>query len=102
MKYLIQNKKEFAITVAAFIMAAINLGKAIKSGEVSEELIVAVLVTATTILAWYYNMPTSKENCEHTGQMRAEKAYNASGTDGEDFYDEEDEPFDIEEDGDEE
>lgn len=88
MKYLIQHKKEFAITVAAFIMAVINLVRAIKSHEVTEELIVAALVTGTTILAWYYNMPTSPENSEHTGAMRLEKAQNNGLIDGEDFTDE--------------
>lgn len=73
MRYLIKHKKEFAITVAAFIMAVINLIRAIRSKEVTEELIIAVLVTSTSILAWYYNMPTSEENHDHTGQMRLEK-----------------------------
>ena len=98
MKYLIQNKKEFAITVAAFIMAVINLVKAAKYGEISEELIIAVLVTATSILAWYYNMPTSEENCKATGRMRLEKAEkNAEKFNGEDFFDDfEEEPEDKE------
>lgn len=91
MKYLIQNKKEFAITVAAFIMAVVNLVRAIRSGEISEELIVAVLVTGTTILAWYYNMPTSEENCIATGQMRHAKAKKKQGYVGEDFEDDPDE-----------
>ena len=87
MKYLIQNKKEFAITVAAFIMAVINLVKAIRSGDISEDLIIAVLVTATTVLAWYFNMPTSEENCRATGFMRLEKAQkNVSKLAGEDFF----------------
>ena len=98
MKYLIQNKKEFAITVAAFIMAAINLGRAIRAGEINDELIVAVLVTGTTILAWFYNMPTSEENCRHTGQMRLEKEQRKGIFTGEDFTDEAD---DVEEDDDE-
>lgn len=89
MKYLIQNKKEFAITVAAFIMAVINLVKAIKTGDIDEELIIAVLVTGTTILAWYYNMPTSEENCRHTGLMRLEKQ-EVKGINGEAFFDEDD------------
>ena len=92
MKYLIQNKKEFAITVAAFIMAVINLVKAIRSGDISEELIIAVLVTATTVLAWYYNMPTSEENCKYTGLMRLEKQTNkVDEFVGEDFFSEPDE-----------
>lgn len=86
MKYLIQNKKEFAISVAAFVMAVINLIRAIKSHDITEELIVAVLVTGTTVLAWYYNMPTSEENCRHTGEMRLEKQQNKdSDIIGEDF-----------------
>lgn len=91
MKYLIQNKKEFAITVAAFIMAVINLIRAIRSHEVSEELIVAVLVTASTVLAWYYNMPTSEENCKYTGLMRVEKMVNKNKDFiGENFFEEHD------------
>ena len=91
MKYLIQNRKEFCITVAAFIMAVINLGKAIKSGEITEDLIIAVLVTATTILAWWYNMPTSEENCRYTGLMRLEKQYNkVEEIEGENFFDDPD------------
>ncbi len=87
MKYLIQHKKEFAISVAAFIMAVINLYKAIRSHDISEDLIVAVLVTATTVLAWYYNMPTSEENTKHTGLMRLEKASKKDGYIGENFFD---------------
>lgn len=86
MRYLIQNKKEFAITVAAFVMAVINIIKAIKSGHIDEDLIIAVLVTGTTVLAWYYNMPTSEENCKYTGLMRLEKAEkNPGGKIGETF-----------------
>lgn len=86
LKYLIQNKKEFAITVAAFIMAVINLVRAIRSHEITEELIVAVLVTASTVLAWYYNMPTSEENSVATGLMRLRKKQKKGQIDGEDFY----------------
>lgn len=85
MRYLIQHKKEFAITVAAFIMAVINLIRAIRSKEVTEELIIAVLVTGTSILAWYYNMPTSEENCNATGMMRLLKAQRKGDITGEDF-----------------
>lgn len=89
MRYLIQNKKEFAITVAAFIMAVINLFKAVKSHEMTEDLLIAVFVTGTTVLAWYYNMPTSEENCKATGLVRLEKAERAYGeSGGETFFDE--------------
>lgn len=73
MKYLIQNRKEVAITIAAFVMAVINLIRAIKSKDITEELIVAVLVTGSTVLAWYYNMGTSEENRVATDMMRLEK-----------------------------
>ena len=99
MKYLIKNRKEFAITVAAFIMAVINLYRAIKSHNITEDLIIAVFVTGTTILAWYYNMPTSEENCRHTGLMRLEKAAdNMDKVIGENFFDgseDDDEDIDV-------
>lgn len=88
MKYLIKNRKEFAISVGFFIMTAINLIRAIKSHDVSQELIVALIYAFFGVLAWFYNMPTSEENCRHTGEMRLEKAQK-NGTDGEDFTDEE-------------
>lgn len=94
MRYLIQHKKEFAITVAAFVMAVINLVRAIRSGDITEDLIVAVLVTGTTILAWYYNMPTSEENCNATGMMRLLKDQRKGKIDGENFIDEPDDYFD--------
>ena len=99
MKYLIQHRKEFAITVAAFVMAVINLYKAIKSHNVTEDVIIAVLVTATTILAWYYNMPTSEENSIHTGMMRLEKAEKNRDDDfiGETFFDEDYDDIEVEE-----
>lgn len=88
MKYLIKNRKEFAISVGFFIMTAINLIRAIKSHDISQELIVALIYALFGVLAWFYNMPTSEENCRHTGEMRLEKAQK-KGTDGEDFTDEE-------------
>lgn len=94
MKYLIQNRKEFAISVGFFIMTAINLIRAILSKEMTEDLIVAVVYAAFGVLAWFYNMPTSEANCIHTGQMRAEKAYAKAGTDGEDFFEDADESID--------
>lgn len=85
MKYLIQNRKEFAISVGFFIMTAINLIKAITSKDISEDLIVAVIYAFFGVLAWFYNMPTSEENCKYTGQMRLEKKQNKGIIDGEDF-----------------
>lgn len=85
MKYLIQNRKEFAISVGFFVMAIINLVRAIMSKEITQELIIAVIYTFFGVLAWFYNMPTSKENCKYTGMMRLEKDQNNGKIDGEDF-----------------
>lgn len=95
MKFLIQNRKEFAISIGFFVMTAINLVKAIMSKDLSEDLIVAVIYGFFGVLAWFYNMPTSEENCIHTGAMRLEKAQK-KGTDGEDFTDEAEEIDDEE------
>lgn len=93
MKYLIQNKKEFAIAIGAVVMTIINLVQAIITGGVSQEDIVAVVLAVFTMLGLYYNIPTSEENCRHTGEMRAEKA-EKKGVKGEyfseEFFDEED------------
>lgn len=92
MKYLIQNRKEFAISAGFFIMTAFNLIKAIMSKEITEDLIVAAIYAFFGFLAWFYNMPTSEENCRHTGEMRAEKA-EKKGINGEYFYSDEEEEF---------
>lgn len=85
MKYLIQNRKEFAISIGFFVMTAINLVKAIMSKDLSEDLIVAAIYGFFGVLAWFYNMPTSEENCVHTGMMRLEKEQNKGQFDGENF-----------------
>lgn len=85
MKYLIQNRKEFAISVGFFVMTAVNLAKAIMSKDISEDLIVAIIYAFFGVLAWFYNMPTSEENCEHTGAMRLEKEQRKGIFTGENF-----------------
>jgi hypothetical protein len=85
MKYLIQNRKEFAISVGFFVMTAISLIKAIMAKQIDENLIIAFVYAFFGVLGWYYNMPTSAENCEHTGMMRLEKH---RPDDGEDFFEE--------------
>lgn len=94
MKYLIQNKKEFAISVGFFVMTALNLYKSIKDGELTEDVIVAFVLAAFSLAAWYYNMPTSAENDEATFLMRQRKAEKAEGYIGEKFFDDEDDPED--------
>lgn len=95
MKYLIQNRKEFAISAGFFIMTAINLIRAIMAKEIDEKLIIAVIYAFFGVLAWFYNMPTSEENCIHTGEMRAEKA-EKKGINGEYFYSDEEAEEEVE------
>ena len=98
MRYLIQHKKEFAISIGVFVMTLINLIRAVMSKEITQECIVAFVLAFFTILGWFYNMPTSEENCQHTGEMRQEKAEKAGKVTGEYFYcdGEEPEAFDEE------
>lgn len=86
MKYLIQNRKEFAISVGFFVMTAISLVKAIMHKTINEDLIIAVVYGFFGVLAWFYNMPTSEENCEATGYMRQRKAEKKSDYKGEKFH----------------
>lgn len=87
MKYLIQNRKEFAISIGFFVMTAVNLVRAIMSKEITEDLIVAIIYAFFGVLAWFYNMPTSEENCRYTGEMRQEKAEKKENYVGEIMYD---------------
>lgn len=88
MRYLIKNKKEFAISIGVFVMTLLNLIRAIMSKDITEECIVAFVLAAFTLLGWFYNMPTSKENCEMTGEMRLKKRQNKGQIDGENFIEE--------------
>lgn len=88
MKYLIKHKKEFAISIGVFVMTIINLIKAIKTGDIAEDVIVAFVLALFTILGWFYNMPTSIENCEATGEMRLAKEQKKGKVTGENFFDE--------------
>lgn len=87
MKYLIQNRKEFTITIAALLVAIFDVLKVlgVDVPNVSEEYILTIVSAFMGVLIWFYNMPTSRENCEHTGQMRLEKKQNKGVIDGEDF-----------------
>ena len=66
--------------------------------NVSEEYLLAIVSAIVGALAWYYNMPTSEENCEATGEMRLRKA-EKKGINGEYFHEEgkeqKDEPEDL-------
>lgn len=92
MKYLIQHTKEFIITLGVFISAALVIAWAVAAiirNELSYENVVALVGVIFEMLGWYYNMPTSKENCEHTGLMRLAKNQNNIRQEiGENFFDE--------------
>ena len=87
MKYLIQNRKEFTITIVALIVAILDILKVIGLDipNVSEEYLLTIVSAIMGVLVWFYNMPTSHENCEATGEMRLKKA-EKKGTNGEQFY----------------
>ena len=89
MKYLVQNKKEFIATVVAIIVGIANIlkGFGIVDFDVNVESITAVVTVIVGGIIWYFNMPTSKENCEHTGAMRLEKQQNKGIITGENFTD---------------
>ena len=74
MKYLIKHKKEFAISIGVFVMTIINLIKAIKTGDIAEDVIVAFVLALFTILGWFYNMPTSIEGHNHKVGIKEDKA----------------------------
>ena len=91
MKYLIKNQKEFIISLGVFatiLLVLIWSFYSIFTGDFTYKNLVAVIGSIFELLGWYYNMPTSEENCRHTGEMRAEKEYNKGIITGEDFYNE--------------
>ena len=89
MKYLIQNRKEFTITIVALIVAILDCLKVlgVDVPNFSEEYILTIVSAVVGALIWFYNMPTSLENCKYTGLMRLEKRQNKGIIDGEDFRD---------------
>ena len=101
MKYLIQNKKEFVISLGVFLTILLVIFWAIWSithGSFDYKNLIAIVGVIFEALGWYYNMPTSEANCKYTGRMRLEKAQLAGKIDGENFYDEfEEEPLEDEE-----
>ena len=91
MKYLIKNQKEFVISLGVFATILLILLWSIWSiftGNLDYKNLIAIIGAVFEIFGWYYNMPTSEENCRHTGEMRLEKAQNNYEFDGENFVDE--------------
>ena len=93
MKYLVQNRKECTMTIVALVVAILDFLKVFFGLDfgIADEQVLAVVSGLMGVLVWYYNMPTSLENCIHTGEMRAEKAEKAGKCKGEKFYSDEDE-----------
>lgn len=88
MKYLIKNRKEFIISCGVFATFVIVLLWSIISiinHQFSYDNVIAIVAMLFEYCGWYYNMPTSEENCRHTGEMRAEKR-ERQGIYGEYFY----------------
>lgn len=93
MKYLVQNRKECTMTIVALVVAILDFLKVFFGIDfgIADEQVLAVVSGLMGVLVWYYNMPTSLENCIHTGEMRAEKAEKAGKCKGEKFYSDEEE-----------
>lgn len=99
MKYLIKNQKEFIISLGVFATILLILLWSIWSiftGNLDYKNLIAIIGAVFEIFGWYYNMPTSEENCRHTGEMRLEKAQHNYQFDGENFVDEVEELEEIE------
>ena len=98
MKYLIQNTKEFLISCgvfATFLVLIFWVVWAIVHNDLGAQHLVAFVAAVFEFLGWYYNMPTSSENCVATGKMRLQKALkNMDRYIGENF---DEEPEDVEE-----
>lgn len=91
MRYLIKNKKEFVISLFVFATVVLVIFWAVWAiiqNNLSYENIIALIGAVFEMLGWYYNMPTSKENCEMTGEMRLKKKQNKGIIEGEDFIEE--------------
>lgn len=74
MKYLIKHKKELAISIGVFVMTIVNLIKTIKTGDITEDVIVAFVLALFTILGWYFNNPTSIEGDISKIEIKQRKA----------------------------
>ena len=72
MKYLIQNRKEFAITIAALVIAILDMLRVmgVDVPSFSEEYILALISAIIGVMIWFYNIPTSYPNHRLTKVMR--------------------------------
>ena len=89
MKYLIQHRKEFIITLGVLCSVLLIIVWSVWSivtGNLDYRNLIAVAGGIFEVLGWYYNMPTSDENCEATGYMRQRKAEKKADYKGEKFH----------------
>ena len=97
MRYLIQHRKEFIITVGVFVTVALVVlwaVMAIIKGSFDLKNVAALAAMIFEILGWYYNMPTSEANSKATSRMRYEKA-EPDGWDPDEEDEEEEDPEEV-------
>lgn len=90
MGYLFQHKREFFISCGVFATFIVVIFWAIWSvvhNTFDIKNLLSIIAVIFEYFGWYFNMPTSEENCRHTGLMRLEKTMKKNGTDGENFFD---------------
>lgn len=89
MKYLIQHRKESIISLGVFVTILLIIIWSVWSiftGNLDYKNLIVVAGGIFEVLGWYYNMPTSEENCEETGFMRQRKAEKKNDYKGEKFH----------------
>ena len=77
MRYLMNYKKEFAITIGVFASIFLIIVWDIRSmvhNQMTWENLVASLGGIVEVMAWWTNIPTSEANAKATAFMRYEKA----------------------------
>ena len=81
MRYLIQNRKEFTITIVALIVAILDVLRVlgVDVPNFSEEYLLTIISAIMGVLVWFYNMPTSNENHHFTQVMRRAKRFAKNG-----------------------
>lgn len=89
MKYLIQHRKESIISLGVIVTTLLIIIWSVWSiftGNLDYKNLIVVAGGIFEVLGWYYNMPTSEENCEATGFMRQRKAEKKDDYKGEKFH----------------
>lgn len=89
MKYIIADKGTFCRTIAALIVAILDLLNIFiaKDIVIAQDEILTFVTVIVGFICYFYNNTTSAENCEATGLMRLKKKQAKGKIDGEDFTD---------------